>query len=172
MAVEIERKFLVLCDAWRDQTIACHHIRDHLIARFESGKARIRICDDTATLTLKGNRKGVSRSEFHVSLSHAEAAAMIDEFAGTPAIEKRRYDVPFQGLTWQVDEYLGRLSGLVTSDVELPSENHCFTCPTWAGSDITHDTRYSSGTLARLVQGGGAELDALLAEIRYACPAC
>lgn len=155
MSIEIERKFLVTSDAWRDQTLGCHYIKDYLVARFETGKARIRVCDDQATLTIKGNRTGVSRSEFHFDLPPDQAADMISEFPSAPSLEKRRHDIQFCGLLWQVDEYLGALAGLVTCDVELPHEHHEFPRPSWAGRDITHDSRYSSAQLTRAMHADG-----------------
>ncbi|WP_405401220.1 CYTH domain-containing protein [Paracoccus sp. Ld10] len=155
MGIEIERKFLVATDAWRDLVSTTHHISDHLIARFDLGKARIRICDGSATLTIKGNRTGVSRSEYHFDLAPDDAAAMIAEFSTAPALEKRRHDVCLAGLVWQVDEYMGPLEGLVTCDVELPHEVHDLARPAWAVRDITHDSRYGSAQLARAMHADG-----------------
>lgn len=163
MAVEIERKFLVAGEDWRSQASASRHIVDHLIARFETGKARIRMCDGAATFTLKGQRIGLSRSEYHLDLSPADAAGMVEEFASSPALEKRRHEVHLDGVVWQIDEHLGVLSGLVTADVELPDERHQLALPRWAGPEITHDRRYGSRALAMLLHAGGAGLADLVA---------
>ncbi|MQY46520.1 CYTH domain-containing protein [Rhizobiales bacterium RZME27] len=150
MAVEIERKFLVVDNSWRSQSLKRRSISDHLIARFENenGKARVRICDGAAMLTIKGPRRGFSRNEFHVDLKEEDAQSMVAEFASGPALSKTRHDIEHGGLVWQVDEFGGHLEGLVTCEVELPSENYSFEKPLWAGSEITGDTRYSSSTLA------------------------
>lgn len=156
MALEIERKFLVIDDGWRALAHSNVHIVDYLIARFDTGKARIRVCDGAATLTIKGQRKKFTRSEFHMPVAPDEASAMIDEFAIGRGLEKRRYEVRTGELTWQVDEYLGRLAGLVMADIELPSESHAFHRPSWIGPEITADHRYSSSVLAKAVQGENA----------------
>jgi adenylate cyclase len=148
VALEIERKFLVVGYGWRGKARTTLTITDHLIARFEMGKARIRMCNNAATLTFKGQRNGISRSEYHIDLSLDEAQAMVAEFAVTPPLEKRRHEVEAHGLVWQVDEFGGPLSGLVTADVELPSEQHELLVPEWVGREITLDRTYSSGTLA------------------------
>lgn len=154
MALEIERKFLVVSDAWRRPDLAYRHIIDHLIARFEAegGKARVRLCDDVALLTIKGPRRGYSRSEFHIPLDWQEAEIMVGELSRGAAIEKRRYEVYSNGLVWQVDEYLGALAGLVTCDVELISEGQPLMPPDWVGPDITGDSRFSSATLSELLE--------------------
>ena len=141
MAIEVERKFLVSSDGWRTQVQSSRLIVDHLIAQFETGKARIRLCDGGAVLTLKGQRRGLARREYHLPLPWADAQAMVAEFSSAPALEKCRHEVEVAGLIWQVDEYSGGLAGLVTADVELPSEEHPIILPDWAGPDITHDDR-------------------------------
>jgi len=123
-------------------------IEDHLIAQFEDGKARIRLCEGEATLTIKGPRNGLSRKEYHVSLAQSDASAMIEDFAKGPGLEKVRHEVAHGGSIWQVDEYLGSLTGLVTADVELKSENQTLDLPDWVGKEITGDARLSSSVLA------------------------
>jgi adenylate cyclase len=154
LGLEIERKFLVVTEKWRTDIIRSLQITDHLIDAFPKSKARIRICAGTATLTLKGNRAGISRSEFNLTLSLVDAAAMAQEFSGVQALQKRRHEVRVSSLVWQVDEYLGPLAGLVTADAELPAEDHPLVLPPWAGPEITADVRFSSSALARATQNG------------------
>jgi adenylate cyclase len=156
LALEIKRKFLVVSDEWRMLIRECRIITDHLIARFEdaSGKARIRLCDNVAMLTIKGSRRGYARREFHIPLSHSDAASMIEELGQGAAVMKRRNEVSMDGLVWQIDEYLGKLSGLVTCDVELPSEDYSLSKPGWAGADITANATFSSSTLVALLETG------------------
>lgn len=163
MFVEIERKFLIKDNAWRPEVICTRHITDYLIARFEAGKARIRFCDDIATLTLKGQKRGLKRSEFHVTLKEAEACAMVREFVNAPGVEKKRHDVEVAGVTWQVDEYLGALDGLVTADVELPSEDFAFAIPSWAGREVTRDARFGASALIEAASRGPSALAEIFA---------
>jgi adenylate cyclase len=148
MALEIERKYLVLDDAWREETTVRRQIEDHLIATFEGGKARVRICEDQPTLTLKGVRRGATRSEYHVSLTSDDAQAIISEFSKGPGLEKIRHEVPQAVRVWLVDEFLGPLRGLVTAEIELAAENEKFDIPKWIGREITGDARLSSAVLA------------------------
>ena len=168
MPVEIERKFLIRSDAWRAGVVKTRHITDHLIAKFESGKARIRICEGEAILTFKGQRRGCARGEYHIPLDDRHARAMIAEFSTAPAIEKNRHDVEVAGLLWQVDEYLGTLAGFVTADAEFPQEDHSLVLPTWAGREITSDARFgSSALLAAAHQGEDA-----IAKLKTAASLC
>ncbi|CCM79434.1 putative triphosphate tunnel metalloenzyme (CYTH-like) [Rhizobium mesoamericanum STM3625] len=139
-------------DGWREAAGSRLHIVDHLVVQFDLGKARIRLCDHSATLTIKGLRRGFTRSEYHLSLSNADARSMVEEFAKGPGLEKWRHEVVMQGLVWQVDEYTGPLIGLVTADVELPAEDHPLPIPDWVGREITGDPRYSSAQLASVAR--------------------
>lgn len=155
MAIEIERKFLVINEDWRPAAVSSRHIADHLIARFDAGKARIRVCNNASTLTFKGLRRGIARSEYHIELSADDARDMIAEFSTSPALEKHRFEVEHDGLIWQVDEFGGPLAGLVTVDVELPSRDHSIVPPSWTGAEITGDPRFSSGRLALAIKQEG-----------------
>ena len=97
---------------WRMQVRNSRLIVDHLIAHFKTEKARIRLCDGSAVLTLKGQRRGLARCEYHLPLTWADAQAMVAEFSSVPALEKCRHEVEVAGLIWQVDEYSGGLAGL------------------------------------------------------------
>ena len=158
MFVEIERKFLIKSDAWKSGIKRTSHITDHLIAKFDAGKARIRICDSVATLTLKGQKRGLKRKEYHITLKDHVARGLIEEFSTAPAIEKNRHEVSVAGMIWQVDEYLGSLAGFVTADVELPSENHALVLPDWAGREVTHDRRFGASALTDAASRGPAAL--------------
>lgn len=88
---------------------------------------------------------------------------MIDELGQGVPVMKRRNEVSMDGLVWQIHEYLGKLSGLVTCDVELPSEDYSLSKPRWAGADITANATFSSSTLAALLEtGNDREIKTLL----------
>ena len=67
-------------------------------------------------------------------------------------VEKTRYEIPAGGgLVIELDVYAGALHGLVTAEVEFPSEEvaEAFTAPDWLGPDVTDDPRYKNQRLAR-----------------------
>jgi adenylate cyclase len=61
--IEIERKFLVANDDWRQSTVRSVSIRDGLIAVYQDRKVRVRIADDIAPVAIKGPRIGIVRPE-------------------------------------------------------------------------------------------------------------
>jgi adenylate cyclase len=52
MPLEIERKFLVASDGWKNSVAQSVRIRDGLIATNNGHKARVRISDGVATIAL------------------------------------------------------------------------------------------------------------------------
>ena len=64
MAVEIERKFLVANEGWRESVVSSHRLVDGLLAASSAGKVRVRLSEDRAWITVKGERVGLTRAEF------------------------------------------------------------------------------------------------------------
>ena len=64
-----------------------------------------------------------------------------------PLIEKTRYRIEHDGLTWEVDVFEGENAGLVVAEVELPSADTPVDIPAWAGDEVTGDPRYYNANL-------------------------
>ncbi len=118
MAVEIERKFRVRDDSWRQDVRRSMHIRQGYFARTPRLRSRIRIFGDKGFITLKSEPGVVSRYEFEYEIPKHEAEEMISRFNIEPMITKTRHDVPFAGLTWEVDVFEGANAGLVVAELE------------------------------------------------------
>ncbi|MGP3697008.1 CYTH domain-containing protein [Rhodobacter sp. NSM] len=151
MPFEIERKFLVANDEWKHEVSRAVRLRDGLIAIRGGRKVRVRIAGDAATLTVKGPRKGIARSEFEYEIPLADAEAMMAEHCRLPGqmVEKTRHFIPNGQLVWEVDVYQGLLSGLTTAEIELPDSGTSFQRPDWLGDEITGDALFSTRILLR-----------------------
>ena len=75
MTLEIERKFLVANDGWKNSVVRSVRIRDGLIANNKGNKARVRIANEVATIALKSRRSGLARTEFEYCLLYTSDAA-------------------------------------------------------------------------------------------------
>jgi CYTH domain-containing protein len=161
MAIEIERKFLLVNDAWKREVIKSEHMRDGLIARFGEGKVRIRLTDGSASLTIKGPREGISRLEFEYEIPRGDAEQMLRTLClGDPVLEKIRHTVPFGGLDWTIDAYMGSLAGVAFAEVELTHPDQALQLPPWVGEEVTHDPQFRKRALVRrLVPGASQSLD-------------
>lgn len=145
MAVEIERKFLVTGDAWRNDSGVLY--RQGYLNRDKMRTVRIRIAGDAAFLAIKGKSTGASRAEFEYPVPMHDAQALLALCDG-PLIEKTRYIVQHAGHRWEVDEFAGDNAGLVVAELELSAEDEAFDAPAWLGAEVTHDVRYFNSNLA------------------------
>ena len=149
MALEIERKFLVVSDAWRAGASSSALLRQGYLSSNAKATVRVRTWDDAqAALTLKGPSQGISRAEYEYDIPIADARELL-AMATPNVIEKRRHRVPHGGLVWEVDVFEGRHDGLVIAEVELTSADQVFALPEWVGAEVSGDDRYANASLAR-----------------------
>jgi adenylate cyclase len=148
VAVEIERKFLVKNELWREHVISSSKIRQSYLSCRANAAVRVRIADHKAYLTIKGATVGISRSEFEYEIPLADAELMLDLRHGGSVIEKTRYRVRCGDHIWDLDIFYGDNSGLQMAEVELGSESEEFQIPEWAAEEVTADNRYSNSSLA------------------------
>ena len=140
--VEIERKFLVANDEWRQSAVRSVNIRDGLIAVSNGRKVRVRIAGDIATIVIKGPRIGIVRPEFEYEISIADAERMLTTLCHDDHLEKQRFFVEDAGATWQVDVYGGLLQGVTIAEIELKQESEELILPRWIGKEVTGDPFY------------------------------
>jgi len=157
MAVEIERKFLVRDDSWRNQVTRRQEIRDGLIAFEKNRKVRVRICDQQATLTVKSKTAGLANVEFEYDIPMADAEDMMAHHCLRAGLAKTRYFVPHGDHTWQVDVYKGVLAGVVLAEVELASETADLVLPPWVGREVTGDPAYKKFNMVNARLGSASK---------------
>lgn len=148
MAKEIERKFLVVGDAWRSLAPGVHYRQGYLNSSKERS-VRIRTMGEKAVITVKGPTRGIERLEFEYEIPYDDCTAMLENLAEKPLIEKTRYKIPMGRFTWEVDEFFGVNKGLVVAEIELPSEETAFEKPDWIGEEVSDDPRYFNSNLVR-----------------------
>jgi adenylate cyclase len=149
MAVEIERKFLVQGEAWRSRATAEASIRQAYLASGERSTTRVRIKNSTdATVTIKSKRAELRRLEVEYPISGLDAEALLS-LRHSGLIEKTRFVVPWRQHTWEVDVFEGDNAGLVIAEIELRHEDETFDYPPWLGVEITGQSQYYNGSLAR-----------------------
>ena len=116
MAWEIEHKYLVKNDTYKALATSFSHISQGYLCREPERTVRIRIRDDKGYLTIKGKNTGSVREEFEYQVPYDDAERMM-ALCVPPVIKKTRYIVPFGGHIWEIDEFAGVRSGLVTAEV-------------------------------------------------------
>lgn len=148
MAQEIERKFLVAGASWKEGA-AGTLIRQGYLSSVSERTVRVRVAGGKAFLTIKGASRGVTRTELEYPIPIDDAAAMLDALCERPLIEKTRWVVPFEGFTWEVDEFHGENAGLVVAEVELPTTETTPALPPWVREEVSSDPRYFNANLVK-----------------------
>jgi adenylate cyclase len=148
MGLEIERKFLVLGEAWKALGEGTVYRQGYLSIDPER-TVRVRCAGPRAFLTVKGAAEGTARAEYEYEIDVGEAEAMLDGLCLRPLVEKIRYRVPFGGLVWEVDEFMGDNRGLVLAEVELVHVDQTVVLPDWVGEEVSGDPRYFNSHLVR-----------------------
>ena len=147
MAKEIERKFLVAHQAWRESVNTIHVFRQGYLSYDSERTVRVRATEVTGYLTIKGITEGLTRDEFEYEIPLADASALL-QLCERPAIEKKRYIVPNGAHVWEVDVFEGVNEGLVVAEIELGSEDEAFDKPNWLGNEVSGDRKYSNSALS------------------------
>jgi adenylate cyclase len=149
MATEIERKFLVTGDGWKESADAGTRMRQGYLCIDDERAVRVRLAGDSAKLTIKSAGEGITRSEYEYEIPERDAREMLDSLCvGTP-ITKTRYRVRDGGHDWEVDVFDGANAGLVLAEVELDREDESVDVPGWVGREVSDDERYYNAYLAR-----------------------
>lgn len=151
--IEIERKFLVKDESYK--TLATHHydILQGYIAKGEGRTVRVRIRDNEAFLTIKTapQPSAIAHFEWERTITLDDAHELIKRCL-PGVIEKRRWIIPAgeqngHQQVWEVDEFLGRLSGLTLAEIELNAEDEPFVKPDFIAEEVTGNPKYYNANM-------------------------
>jgi adenylate cyclase len=158
MGIEIERKFLVKSDAWRNLATGTLYSQGY-IAKTPHANVRVRVAGDQGFLTLKGKAQNFSRTEFEYPIPVDDAREMMELWCHPFVVEKIRYRIPIGDLVWEVDEFLGLNQGLIVAEVELVDLHQVVPLPDWVGAEVSDQTRYYNSSLAQQPYSSWSLLD-------------
>lgn len=148
MGIEIERKFLLSDDSWRDAVTDSERIAQGYLVSAQAlhdgtarASVRVRRTGDRGWLNIKSAKLGIERAEFEYPVPIADAEQMLAELCDG-VVEKIRHHVIVDGVLFEVDEFFGDNAGLVVVEVELPTTDAAFPRPSWLGREVSHLPRY------------------------------
>lgn len=147
---EIERKFLVRNDAYKNEAQKQTRIIQGFLNTDPERTVRVRIFGNQGKLTVKGksNSSGTTRFEWEHSISLEDAQALL-KLCEPGIIDKIRYEIPVNSHVFEVDEFQGALKGLVIAEIELTDENESFAKPEWLGKEVTGNPEYYNSNLIK-----------------------
>lgn len=160
--IEIERKFLVLNEDYKQLATSHYTIQQGYICKEPGRTVRVRITtqadgSEKAYLTIKSkpNANGFARFEWEKEIAPADAKQLID-MCLPGVIKKTRWLIPASSpnspittspLTWEVDEFHDRLAGLVIAELELERENQPYEKLSFVGEEVTGNPRYYNANM-------------------------
>lgn len=149
MATEIERKFLVDTEIWREfsKSDPLYCSQSYLLNEKEKN-VRVRVMGDKGYLTIKSKNTSISRLEFEYQIPFDEALELI-KISGEIPIEKNRFLINFESNIWEVDVFLGLNEGLIVAEIELDSEDQQFLKPPWIKEEVSDDPKYYNAQLQK-----------------------
>ena len=146
MGIEIERKFLVTSDDYK-QGVKGELYRQGYLNSNKERVVRVRVRGQQGCITIKGLPKGLVRPEYEYDIPLCDADFLLQHLCEQPIIEKTRYRVQFADKLWEVDEFHGENAGMVVAEIELSDMDEEFERPPWVGEEVSHDWRYFNSNL-------------------------
>lgn len=146
MPIEIEHKYIVANNSYKELVTKSIHICQGYLSKDKERTVRIRIADNNAYITIKGRNQGDTRVEYEYPIPHKDAENLL-QLCVQPILEKYRHIVEYAGNKWEIDEFKGALSGLVLAEIELPSSDYKYDIPPFVGKNVTNDIRYYNSNL-------------------------
>ncbi len=149
MGIEIERRFLVENNDWKNQVILSESFSQaYLNSSIDKWATRVRIIDNNkGYITLKSSLNGLVNYEFEYSIPRKDAIELIQ--LSKYKITKIRYQLKINKKNWVVDVFEKSNSGLKIAEIELNSESEEIRVPSWCGQEITGIKSLSNASLAK-----------------------
>ena len=150
MMVEIERKFLVINDSFKNEFRNKIRITQQYLSSIPERSVRIRVKGNEAYITIKGlgDNSGISRFEWEKEISVSDANDLFT-LCEPGVIDKTRYIIKNGQHIFEVDEFYGDNKGLIIAEIELSSEKESFDRPDWLGDEVTGDVKYFNSMLIK-----------------------
>ena len=145
--MEIERKFLVKTAPDNLTSYPCRFLEQGYLST--EPVVRVRQDNDKYELTYKS--KGLMiREEYNLPLTK-ESYEHLKSKADGRIITKKRYMIPYDKYTIELDVFEGELAPLILAEVEFSSEEeaNAFVPPEWFGEDVTYSTKYHNSNLSK-----------------------
>lgn len=145
--MEIERKFLISQLPKNLENYSCHIIEQGYLNT--NPVVRVRRQDENYYLTYKGSGM-LAREEYNLPLNQESYEHLVKKCDGN-IIRKKRYCIPYNRYTIELDVFDSPFAPLVLAEVEFPSveEAQQFIPPEWFDKDVTYEPQYHNSNMSR-----------------------
>jgi CYTH domain-containing protein len=175
MPLEIERRFLVVAEGWREHCLwQVEMCQGYLVRQADGLTLRVRTSQGKeggapqAWITLKAippqaiSAPVLARLEYEYPIPYGDALELLE--LAPEQLRKQRYGLNLPGGDWVLDVFAETNAPLVVAEVELADPDGLINLPAWCGEELTGRHQLSNAALARhpLQQWSEAELRELL----------
>ena len=148
MALEIERRFLIKNDEWKDFISHKTFIEQgYLSSNLNDWIIRIRFNGENFKIALKKHIKNFTNYEYEYSIPNSEGEKIMATLPNT--IKKERFFLELNKKNWIIDCFLDKNSPLAIAEIELTDEKEEVILPSFLSKEITGLKVFSNLSLAK-----------------------
>jgi len=147
MSLEIERRFLIKNDNWKEFITKKIYIEQGYLSKsLDDWIIRIRLTGKDFKIALKKHIKSYTSFEFEYSIPHSDGDQIMSNL--TNRIKKDRYFLEIEKNFWIIDCFKEENHPLEIAEIELSKEEEDFRLPSFISQEITGMKNYSNFSLA------------------------
>jgi len=147
MALEIERRFLIKNDNWKEFITKKTFIEQGYLSKsLDDWIIRIRFTGKDFKIALKKHLESFTNFEFEYSIPRKDGETIMSNLSNT--VKKERFFLEFEKKFWVVDCFKEKNYPLEIAEIELSNEEEYFNLPSFVSNEITGLKNYSNFSLA------------------------
>ena len=147
MTLEIERRFLVKNDEWKEFIIKRNLIEQgYLSHKLNDWIIRIRFNGKDYKIALKKHIREFTNFEFEYLIPNNDGEKIMSNLTST--IKKERFFLEVEKKTWIIDCFKEKNFPLKVAEIELLKEDEEFSLPKFISKEITGLSNFSNFSLA------------------------
>ena len=147
MSLEIERRFLLKNDNWREFITKKIYIEQGYLSKsLDDWIIRIRLIGKDYKIALKKHINGFTNFEFEYSIPQSDGEIIMSNLSNI--IKKERFFLEVEKKTWIIDCFKENNYPLEIAEIELLNEEEDLFLPSFISKEITGVTHYSNFSLA------------------------
>ena len=147
MALEIERRFLLKNDNWKEFITKKIYIEQGYLSKSLDGWiTRVRLTNKNSKITLKKYIKGFTNFEFEYFIPQSDAEKIMSNLSNT--IKKDRFFLEIEKKSWIIDCFKENNYPLKIAEIELSNEEEDLFLPSFISKEITGLNHYTNFSLA------------------------
>ena len=147
MALEIERRFLIKNDNWKEFITKKIYIEQGYLSKsLDDWIIRIRFTGKDFKIALKKHIESFTNFEFEYSIPQKDGETIMSNLSNT--IKKERFYLEVEKKSWIIDCFKEKNFPLEIAEIELSKEEDAFNVPSFISREITGLRHYSNFSLA------------------------